>query len=505
MKFQRASGILLHITSLPSDFGIGDLGPMAYRFVDFLAVSKQSIWQILPLTPTGYGDSPYQSYSAFAGNTKMISPERLIEDGLLSPDDLQDVPAGDPDRVDYGAVMDFKNRILDIAFHNFKQAAGGTHLDDFEYFCDFAASWLNDYALFRALMKANNDAAWNTWSCDLALRDPVALAAAAHDLAEEIEAQKFYQYLFFKQWFQLKAYAKQHGVKIFGDMPIFVAHNSSDVWAHPEFFKLKDDGSPLVVAGVPPDYFSKDGQLWGNPIYSWDAMRATGFQWWIERMSAALQMVDLVRIDHFRGFVAAWEVPGEDTTARNGEWVEVPGREIFQAFKAAFKELPIVAEDLGVITPEVEALRDDFGFPGMKVLQFGLGGDASNTYLPHHYTQNTAVYTGTHDNDTVVGWYEEKLKSKEEPAKRELDFCLKYLNSDGEEIHWDFVRVALASVADLAILQLQDVLGLDSTARMNLPATDKGNWNWRARASMLTREVSARLRAMTEIYGRANF
>jgi 4-alpha-glucanotransferase len=503
MRFQRASGLLLHITSLPSNFGIGDLGPMAYRFVDFLAASKQSIWQILPLTPTGYGDSPYQSFSAFAGNTKMISPELLIEDGLLSVDDVQGAPTGDPDRVDYGAAMEFKNTILAVAFNNFKTAGASKHRDDFDYFCDFAASWLDDYALFRALMKACNDTAWNSWSRELALREPAALAAAQNEHAEEIEAQKFYQYLFFKQWFQLKAYAKQNRVKIFGDMPIFVAHNSSDVWAHPELFKLKADGSPQVVAGVPPDYFSKDGQLWGNPIYRWDAMRATGFRWWIERMSATLQMVDLARIDHFRGFVSAWEVPAEDKTARNGEWVEVPGRELFQAFEANFKELPIVAEDLGVITPEVEQLRDDFGFPGMKVLQFGLGGEASNTYLPHHYTHNTAVYTGTHDNDTVVGWYEEKLKSKDEQAKRELNFCLNYLNSDGTEIHWDFVRAALSSVADLAILQLQDVLGLDSGARMNLPATDKGNWNWRARASMLTQEVSDRLREMTEIYGRA--
>jgi 4-alpha-glucanotransferase len=501
MKFKRASGILLHVTSLPSNFGIGDLGPTAYRFVDFLAVSKQSIWQILPLTPTGYGDSPYQSYSAFAGNTKMISPELLVEDELLSVEDIEGAPTGDPDRVDYGAVMEYKNKILAVAFNNFKNAH--KQRDDFEYFCDFAASWLDDYALFRALMKAHNDAPWNRWSKALALREPAAMAAAHIEHAEEIEAQKFYQYLFFKQWFLLKAYAKQKGVKIFGDMPIFVAHNSSDVWANPGLFKLKEDGSPEVVAGVPPDYFSKDGQLWGNPIYNWDAMREGGFKWWIERLTATLQMVDLVRIDHFRGFVSAWEVPAEDKTARNGEWVEVPGREIFQAFKTNFKELPIVAEDLGVITPEVEQLRDDFGFPGMKVLQFGLGGNSSNTYLPHHYTHNTAVYTGTHDNDTVVGWYEEKLKSKEEHDKRELNFCLHYLNSDGAEIHWDFVRAALSSVADLAILQLQDVLGLDSGARMNLPATDKGNWDWRAQAPMLTREVSDRLREMSEIYGRA--
>ncbi|MEW6129005.1 MAG: 4-alpha-glucanotransferase [Acidobacteriota bacterium] len=502
MKLQRASGILLHITSLPGEFGVGDLGPQAYRFIDFLAASKQTIWQILPLTPTGYGDSPYQSYSAFAGNTNMISPELLVEDELLSPADLQDAPTGDPDRVDFGAVVEFKNRILAQAYRNYKNSPSDKHHGDFSYFCDFAETWLDDYALFRALLKAHDDAAWNTWSRKLATREPEAMAQARLELAEEIEAQKFYQYLFFKQWFQLKAYAKQQHVKLFGDMPIFVAHNSSDVWAHPELFKLNEDGSPTVVAGVPPDYFSEDGQLWGNPIYRWEGMRASEFEWWIERMGATLQMVDLVRIDHFRGFISAWEVPAGDRTAKHGKWVEVPGREVFQAFKANFRELPIVAEDLGVITPEVEALRDDFQFPGMKILQFGLGGDARNTYLPHHYPRNAVVYTGTHDNDTVVGWYQEKLQSENPHSRRELNFCLKYLNSTGEAIHWDFIRAALASVADIAILQMQDVLGLNTGARMNLPATEKGNWNWRVRAEMMTKEVSERLREMTEIYGR---
>jgi 4-alpha-glucanotransferase len=505
MSFKRASGILLHITSLPGEFGIGDFGRMAYAVADFLAASKQGLWQILPLTPTGFGDSPYQSYSAFAGNTNMISPEKLLQEGLLSKDDLADTPEFNVDRVEFDAVIKFKTEILAKAFQNFKHSANAHQRTEFEIFCSYARRWLNDYALFRALLKAHNDMAWNTWQKELALRDEAALVVARKDLHDEIEAQKFYQYLFFKQWFQLKAYCAEKRVKIVGDMPIFVAHNSSDVWANPELFKLKEDGSPVVVAGVPPDYFSEDGQLWGNPIYNWEAMRETNFQWWIERLRETFKLVDLVRIDHFRGFAASWEVPAEDKTARNGKWIEVPGRELFETLQKAFDELPVFAEDLGVITPDVEKLRDDFNLSGMKVLQFGLGGDASNTYLPHHYTRNTVVYTGTHDNDTVVGWYESRKDTKEDYAKHELNFCLKYLNSTGEEIHWDFTRAALSSVADTAIIQLQDLLGLDTNARMNLPATEEGNWNWRVRASMLTREVSERLREMTELYSRTSW
>ncbi len=502
MSFTRSSGILLHITSLPGDYGIGDFGRMAYRFVDFLAGSKQSLWQILPLTPTGFGDSPYQSYSAFAGNTNLISPELLVADGLLTTADLQDVPSGDPDRVDFGAVIRFKNRLLARAFENFSNADTSPLQESFAAFCESAVYWLDDYALFRALLKANHHAVWNTWSPELARRDDKALKAAYYEHQAEIEAQKFYQFLFFKQWAQLKAYAKERSIKIIGDMPIFVAHNSAEVWANPQMFKLNDDGSAKVVAGVPPDYFSADGQLWGNPIYDWERMRDDDFAWWIQRMRATLDLVDIVRIDHFRGFAATWEVPATDQTAKNGVWVEAMGQELLIEFEKTFHDLPIMAEDLGVITPDVEAMRDDFGLPGMKILQFGLGGDAKNKYLPHHYPHNAVVYTGTHDNDTVVGWFEERAASEKEYAMRELDFCLRYLNSDGSEIHWDFIRAALSSVANVAIIQLQDVLGLDSSARMNLPATEKGNWNWRARSEMLSKEVSDRLREMTELYGR---
>jgi 4-alpha-glucanotransferase len=503
MSFIRSSGILLHITSLPGGYGIGDFGPMAYRFVDFLAVSKQGLWQILPLTPTGFGDSPYQSYSAFAGNTNFISPDLLVADGLLSEEDLQDAPQTEPDRVNFGAVIEFKNRILAQAFNNFRRADNAEAQEAFNTFCQTAAYWLNDYALFRALLKANHYAVWTTWAPGLARREAAALQAAQEAHQGEILAQMFYQFLFFKQWQQLKTYAKEHGVKIIGDMPIFVAHNSADVWANPQLFKLNEDGSAKVVAGVPPDYFSEDGQLWGNPIYDWDAMREEHFAWWLARMQATLELVDIVRIDHFRGLAATWEVPANEPTAKNGTWVEVPGEELLIEFEKAFLDLPILAEDLGMITPDVESLRDDFGIPGMKILQFGLGGDARNKYLPHHYHHNCAVYTGTHDNDTVVGWYEDRLSGEKEYAARERSFCLRYLHSDGSEIHWDFIRAALSSVATLAIVQLQDLLGLDSSARMNLPATEAGNWTWRAQAEMFSKEVSDRLREMTELYGRS--
>ena len=502
MRFTRSSGVLLHITSLPGDEGIGDFGTAAFRFADYLSVSRQSLWQILPLTPPGFGDSPYQCYSAFAGNTRMISLEQLVGDGLLSPGDLEDRPSFNEDRVQFAEVAAYKDPLLAKAFHNFKQSSRAEQRHDFESFCRYAKNWLDDYALFRALMDVYRGAAWNTWQKDLAFRHEEALVAARKELREAVEAQKFSQYLFFKQWLRLKTYCNERGIRIVGDMPIFVAHNSADVWAHPELFKLDADGRPTVVAGVPPDYFSEDGQLWGNPIYNWERMEATGFTWWVNRMRATLDTVDMVRVDHFRGFVAAWEIPAREPTARHGKWVPVPGRALFSALDEAFDELPVLAEDLGLITPDVEALRDELGLTGMKVLQFGLGGNASNTHLPHHYTRNSVVYTGTHDNDTVVGWYEERLKGKEEYAARELTFCRRYLGAGGDDIHWDFNRAALSSVADLAILQLQDLLGLDTGARMNLPATEEGNWNWRVRAALLTREVSDRLREMTEIYGR---
>ncbi|HEY0384725.1 MAG TPA: 4-alpha-glucanotransferase [Pyrinomonadaceae bacterium] len=506
MSFPRSSGILLHPTSLPGKFGIGDLGSAAHAFVDFLAASGQSLWQVLPLGPTGYGDSPYQCFSAFAGNTLLISPEQLMQEGLLAATDLSGAPVFSSERVDFGEVIKFKHALLAKTFESFRRTTNTGLRSDFETFCQQAASWLDDYALFRALKDAQAGRAWNEWDSALVRREPAAIARAREELREQIDAQKFYQYLFFKQWAALKAYCHASGIQLIGDIPIFVARDSADVWTNPEQFKLDQKGNPVVVAGVPPDYFSATGQLWGNPIYNWERMRADGFQWWLKRVRATLEIYDIVRIDHFRGFAASWEVPGADRTAERGRWVQVPGRELFAAIKSALGDLPIIAEDLGVITPDVEALRDDFGFPGMRILQFGFGGDSLNLDLPHNYIRNIVVYTGTHDNDTIAGWFESEAGagSTRDAAQveRERQFCLDYLNADGREIHWDFIRAVLASVADTAIVPLQDLLGLGTQARMNLPASTNGNWAWRYRADALTEKLSARLRHLTELYGR---
>ena len=506
MNFPRASGVLLHPTSLPGRFGIGDLGEGAIQFVDFLAESGQTYWQVLPLGPTGYGDSPYQCFSAFAGNTLLISPEKIVEDGFLSEDDLQKVPDFPREKVDYGKVLEYKNTLLKKAFGNFRKTDDQNVADSFHRFCDFNAFWLEDYALFRAIKLEQNQVSWQEWDDPLKLRQPEALQKARIELDDEIFAQKFYQFLFFKQWNALKSYANKQGIKIIGDVPIFVALDSADVWCNPAQFKLNEDGSPRVVAGVPPDYFSKTGQLWGNPIYNWDNMRRDGFRWWISRVQFTLKMVDIVRVDHFRGFAASWEVPGGDKTAERGEWVNVPGKELFTTLKNTLGDLPILAEDLGVITPDVEELRDSFGFPGMRILQFAWGGDARNLDLPHNYIKNCCVYTGTHDNDTTVGWFNSKPGegSNRDAAQieKERRFCLEYLNSDGKEIHWDFIRAVLASVADTAIVPMQDLLGLGTEARMNLPASESGNWQWRCKEGDFREEIAKRLQKLTKLYGR---
>jgi 4-alpha-glucanotransferase len=507
VSFSRSSGILLHPTSLPGRFGIGDLGPEAYSFADFLVASRQTLWQVLPLGPTGYGDSPYACFSAFAGNTLLISPELLQRDGLLSETDLAEVPERDgEERVDFERAHELKESLLKKAFARFRQATDVGLRASFQAFCQRYAEWLDDYALFRALKNAHGGVAWNEWEPQFVRRDPRALARAREELHEAVEAQKFYQFLFFKQWFTLKSYCNERGIKLIGDIPIFVAQDSSDVWTNPEQFKLDERGVPIVVAGVPPDYFSATGQLWGNPLYNWERMRADGFRWWIARVASTLQTVDILRIDHFRGFAACWEIPGGDRTAERGRWVEAPGRELFTAIREALGRLPIIAEDLGVITPDVEALRDDFGFPGMRILQFGFGGDPKNHDLPHNYHRNVVVYTGTHDNDTAIGWFESEAGagSTRDAAQveREREFCLKYLRSDGREIHWDFIRAVLASVADTAIVPLQDLLGLGNSARMNLPNSTSGNWAWRYKRGALTAELSRRLKDLTWLYGR---
>ncbi|HYP29593.1 MAG TPA: 4-alpha-glucanotransferase [Blastocatellia bacterium] len=505
MEFPRSSGLLLHPTSLPGPYGIGDLGGEARKFVDFLSASGQHLWQVLPLGPPSYGNSPYQCFSAFAGNAQLVSPEELVREGLISKADLKGAPRFDAARVDYEAAGGFKNRLLGKAFEAFKKS-GPRARSEFEEFLGFASYWLDDYAVFRALQESHNYEAWNKWEPELANRSPESMARVRSEMSEAIEAQKFYQYLFFKQWLTLKAYANGKGVDLVGDMPIFVAYDSADVWTRPELFKLDEEKNPRVVAGVPPDYFSKTGQLWGNPIYEWERMSVSGFAWWAERMRATLQTMDIVRVDHFRGFAAAWEVPAKDETAERGRWVPVPGKELFGAVKRALGRLPVIAEDLGTITPDVLALRDELGLPGMRVLQFAFGGDPRDTHLPHNYTRNSVVYTGTHDNDTTVGWFnrepEKDSPESAERIERERSLALSYLNSDGREIHWDFIRAAFASVSDVAIIPLQDVLGLDSSARMNLPATPEGNWAWRFEAGALTEELAERLKKMTELYGR---
>lgn len=497
---------MLHPTSLPSRFGIGDLGAEAFQFVDFLVKAKQTYWQVLPLGQTGYGDSPYQCFSAFAGNIYLISPAKLLEDGLLADEDLTNLPEFPKGKVDFGKMIGYKLPLLKKAFENFRQTTVENLAEKFRLFCQFNAFWLEDYAVFRAIKFSQDQKSWQEWDEDLKLRKPAALEKARHELADEIFEQKFYQFAFFKQWDALKIYANERGVKIVGDVPIFVALDSCDVWCNPKQFKLNEDGSPRVVAGVPPDYFSKTGQLWGNPIYNWENMRRDHFAWWISRVRFTLKMVDIVRVDHFRGFAASWEVPGGDETAERGEWVNVPGMELFQTLKQTIGDLPFWAEDLGVITPDVEELRDSFDFPGMRILQFAFGGDAKNLDLPHNYIQNSVAFTGTHDNDTTVGWFNSvagKGSGRDaEQIEKERKFCLDYLNSDGAAIHWDFVRAVWASVADTAIAPMQDLLGLGHEARMNLPASTSGNWSWQCRADDFSEEIAERLKDLTELYGR---
>jgi 4-alpha-glucanotransferase len=491
----RSSGILLHPTSLPSPFGIGDLGPEAYKFVDFLAEAGQTLWQVLPLGPTGYGDSPYASYSAFAGNTLLISPERLVDEGLLDHDDLEETPVR---TVDYGYAHELKTRLLGRAYERFKTTDQTNLRSELETFAQRQSRWLDAYALFRALKDEQGGKAWTEWDT---------VAGARERLESQIEAYKFSQFLFFRQWSSLRNYCRERGIKIIGDFPIFVAHDSADVWTNPDHFKLEANGKPLVVAGVPPDYFSSTGQFWGNPLYNWERMQADGFKWWIERVRATFAMVDIARVDHFRGFAACWEIPGGDTTAEHGRWVKTPGRELFNTIHNALGELPIIAEDLGVITADVHALRDDLGFPGMRVLQFGFGADPKESVdLPHNYVRNVVAYTGTHDNDTAAGWFnsvagEGSVRTAEE-IENQRQFCLQYLNTTGAEIHWAFIRAVWASVADKAIAPLQDVLGLGSEARMNLPNSNEGNWCWRYKPGALTKKLAARLRELTSVYGR---
>ena len=503
---QRVAGILLHPTSLPGPHGIGELGPEATAFLDFLAQTGQGLWQVLPLGPTGYGDSPYQCFSAFAGNPLLVSLDRLRDQGLVSSADLKRRPVFPDREVDFGAVIEWKRPLLSKAFAAFEKKASPARREALESFVSGHAAWLDDFALFMALKRANGGAAWSTWDRALVNREEAALARARADLAREVREAGFEQWLFFEQWADVRRQAHERGIRIMGDIPIFVAQDSADVWANPGIFHLAADGRPSFQAGVPPDYFSATGQLWGNPLYRWDALARTGYSWWIDRFRAVLALVDVVRLDHFRGFEAFWEVPGDATTAVDGRWVKGPGAPFFEALRGALGDLPIVAEDLGVITPEVEALRDGFGFPGMAILQFAFGSDAhANEFLPHNYPRNKFVYTGTHDNDTVVGWWNagvgDSTRTAEE-VETERARALAYCGGDGSAIHWDFIRTLLVSVACTAIVPLQDVLGAGGEARMNLPGRPGGNWRWRFVASDLDAGLRKRLAAITDGSGR---
>ncbi|MBN1874127.1 MAG: 4-alpha-glucanotransferase [Anaerolineae bacterium] len=495
MRFPRAAGILLHPTSLPGGFGIGELGETAYQFVDFLVESGQSLWQMLPLGPTGYGDSPYACFSAFAGNPLLINLKWLAAEGDIAPTDLAQAPDFPQSHVDFGPVIMFKMAVLHRAARKFHELASRTHRADYERFCMENANWLEDFALFMALKDAHGGAAWNTWEWELASRQPQALDRWRVRLDEQIFAHKYFQYQFFRQWEALKRYTNDKGIHIIGDIPIFVAYDSVDVWAHPDLFYLDDNRLPTVVAGVPPDYFSPTGQLWGNPIYRWDEMAENGFQWWIARFKQTLRVVDLIRLDHFRGFAGYWEIPAGENTAINGVWKKGPGVPFFEAVKVALGDLPILAEDLGHITPDVEELRDYFSFPGMNVLQFAFATDAGNPYLPHNLTANSTIYTGTHDNQTTVGWYKDR-------EKQELEALHTYLGPVNEPIYWALIRMAYRAVSNIAIVPLQDILGLGDEARMNTPGKLGGNWSWRFQLDEILPQYKTKLSELALTYGR---
>ena len=496
--FSRAGGILLHPSSLPGPFGIGDLGPQAYRFVDWLASTGCKLWQILPLGPTGYGDSPYQCFSAFAGNPYLLSFDALLQDGLLTKNDLADMPDFNPSRVDFGRLIPWKLGVLQKAFGRAPSMSRELRAA-FEAFRLENASWLDDYALFMSLKEANGGGAWSGWDEALRKREPAAMEAARARHEEDIRQHSFYQFLFFRQWRKLRAYAHDRNIKIIGDIPIFIAYDSADAWANPELFFLDEESLPTVVAGVPPDYFSATGQLWGNPLYRWKVHKKSGYGWWVERLRAVLNFVDIVRLDHFRGFAGYYEIPYGAPTAQTGQWVTGPGKDFFKTVARVLGglengSLPIIAEDLGVITEDVVKLRDSFELPGMKILQFGFV-DPSDPFLPHNYTRNCVAYTGTHDNDTALGW----LASAPEHERK---FALRYLNSDGTDFAWDLIRAVWSSVAVYAVAPMQDMLSLGTEARMNFPSRLGGNWEWRMSEEDMSAHLAQRVHEFNEMYSR---
>jgi 4-alpha-glucanotransferase len=495
MKFERSSGILLHPTSLPGPYGIGDIGPRAHAWIDFLAASGCGLWQVLPLGPTGYGDSPYQCFSAFAGNPYLISPELLLKEDLLQPQDVDDLPLLPDENVEYGTVIPLKLDLLRRAYTRFRAESFPKIETDFEAFRTSKSDWLDDFALFMTIKESQDGHAWVAWPAPLRDRESDALATFREDHQDEIERQAFWQFLFFRQWEALRDHAHANDIQIIGDIPIFVAHDSVDVWANRELFYLDEVGEPTVVAGVPPDYFSPTGQRWGNPLYPWDVHAEQDYAWWLARFQAVFSLVDIVRLDHFRGFAGYWEIPADEETAVEGSWAPGPGADFLQAVEESLGSLPIIAEDLGEITPDVIELRDQFNLPGMKVLVFAFDSDAENEFLPHNYVPNCVVYTGTHDNDTVRGWYERSGES-------ERDFSRRYLARSGENISWDLIRAAWSSVAAFALAPMQDFLGLGNEARMNYPSKASGNWTWRMAPDALTVPLRNGIKEINTLYGR---
>ncbi len=496
MRLDRAAGVLLHPTSLPGPHGSGDCGPAAYHFVDWLVSAGQSLWQILPLNPIGAGNSPYASDSAFAGNPLLIDLQDLQQQGWLLADELAPVHGLSAEHVDYALMRPYRMQRLALAERRFAALpAQDDRRRQFTAYCAAHADWLDDYGLFMALSEAHDFHSWTTWPDALVRREPQALAAAAQTHAERIAFWKFCQWSFFRQWLKLKAYANGRGVQIVGDVPIFIGHHSAEVWAHQSLFELGPDGMPTVVAGVPPDFFSATGQRWGNPLYRWEVHARDGFAWWVQRMRRVFELVDIVRIDHFRGFAGYWEIPASEPTAVHGLWRPGPSAALFEAIAEALGPMPIIAEDLGVITPDVEALRRRFDFPGMRILQFAFGDDASNSFLPHHHERDTVVYPGTHDNDTSIGWWAAA-------GEHEREFARAYLGSDGHDMAWALIRASCASVADTAIVAMQDVLSLPTAARMNYPGQSEGWWQWRMHWSQVQDWHAQRLAALCRLYGR---
>lgn len=495
MKFNRSSGVILHPSSLPGPDGIGDLGPEAYRWVNFLSGAGCTLWQVLPLGPTGYGDSPYQCFSAFAGNPFLVSPSLLLDEGLLTRDDLADRPKFPSGVVDFGPVIQWKLTLLDRAFKRFRKSTSTKRKAAFDEFQAAQKEWLPDFALFMAIKETQGGISWDNWPSGLRRRETAALEAFKSQYGETVERHTFRQFVFFNQWQALHTYAAQKGISIIGDVPIFVAYDSADAWSHPELFYLDEAGKPTVVAGVPPDYFSPTGQLWGNPIYRWDVHEKTDYAWWIARIKAVLGVIDILRIDHFRGFAGYWEVPAGMPTAEKGRWVPGPGEKLFTAIRESLGGLPIIAEDLGEITPDVIKLRDSMGLPGMKIFQFAFASDPDDPFLPHNYPAHCVAYTGTHDNDTSLGWY---LSASE----KESDLIRRYMARSGEDISWDMIRGIWSSSAEYTLAPMQDLLKLGTEARMNYPGRPSGNWSWRMDGAALDDSLKYRLKELNFLYSR---